>query len=74
MSDDVADALDGLSAEIHDGFKSLSSAVNTNFTSPNENDSNWEAANVVDGLFAIARSIHALAKAINEHGQQKNRP
>jgi hypothetical protein len=32
--------------------------------SPNELDSNMEAANVVDGLFAIARAIRLLAKAI----------
>jgi hypothetical protein len=31
--------------------------------SPNESDSNGEPANVVDGLFAIARAIHHLARA-----------
>jgi hypothetical protein len=34
--------------------------------SPNECDSNWENANVVDGLFAIARAIRSLADAIRE--------
>lgn len=31
--------------------------------SPNERDRNMEAANVVDGLFAIARAINRLAEA-----------
>lgn len=34
--------------------------------SPNEQDSNGETANIVDGLFAIARAIESLAKAIKE--------
>lgn len=34
--------------------------------SPNEMDQNFEPANVVDGLFAIARSIHHLADVLNE--------
>lgn len=42
---------------------SLVEAIYDNFTSPNESDSNWESANVVDGLFAIARSIERLAMA-----------
>lgn len=33
-------------------------------SSPNETDSNLEAANVVDGLFAIARALHHVAEAI----------
>lgn len=31
---------------------------------PNETDSNGEAANVVDGLFAIARALNNIAAAI----------
>jgi hypothetical protein len=34
------------------------------FISPNEADSNGEPANVVDGLFAIARAIGDLADAV----------
>lgn len=34
--------------------------------SPNESDSNLEAANVVDGLFFIGRAIYALAKAVSD--------
>lgn len=34
------------------------------FVSPNETDSNGEAANVVDGLFAIARAINRLADVV----------
>ena len=33
--------------------------------SPNESDRNLEAANVVDGLFAIARAINGLSQALN---------
>lgn len=36
------------------------------FTSPNETDSNGETANVVDGLFAIARAIGRLADVIEK--------
>ena len=34
--------------------------------SPNEGDRNGEAANVVDGLFAIARALDHLASAIED--------
>lgn len=37
------------------------SALQEVFSSPNESDSNGEPANVVDGLFAIARAINKLA-------------
>lgn len=33
--------------------------------STNEADQNGEVANVVDGLFAIARALQAIATAIN---------
>ena len=36
------------------------------FISPSECDRNLEAANVVDGLFAIARGLTAIADAIEE--------
>jgi hypothetical protein len=38
-------------------------AIRFTLVSPNEGDSNGEAANVVDGLFAIARAIDRLAAA-----------
>lgn len=41
-----------------------SDAIWGTLQSPNEADSNLESANVVDGLFAIARSITRLAKVI----------
>lgn len=37
--------------------------------SPNEVDSNLEAANVVDGLFAVARAISRLADVVEEKGR-----
>lgn len=33
--------------------------------SPNESDRNWEAANVVDGLFFIGRAILKLSDSID---------
>jgi hypothetical protein len=41
-------------------------AIANRLVSPNESDSNGEVANVVDGLFAIARGLHAVAKAIEK--------
>lgn len=38
--------------------------------SPNEHDSNFEPANVVDALFAIARAIERLAEAITMNGKE----
>jgi hypothetical protein len=32
--------------------------------SPNEEDRNWEPANVVDGLFAIARALDRIGKRL----------
>ncbi len=43
---------------------SIAKAIAATFISPNEHDSNFEPANVVDGLFAIARSIESLATAV----------
>jgi hypothetical protein len=45
----------------------IARAVDRNFTSPNEADTNLEPANVVDGLFAIARALHHLANVIDKN-------
>lgn len=34
------------------------------FTTPNEADSNFEVPNMVDGLYAISRGLHHIARAI----------
>jgi hypothetical protein len=39
----------------------IARAIADTLISPNETDANLEAANVVDGLFAIARSLSAAA-------------
>lgn len=44
----------------------IANAIHDNFTSPNETDSNFEAANVVDGLFAIARALHKIADVMDK--------
>lgn len=47
-----------------DDEHSTTDALHYVFTSPNEFDRNGEVANVVDGLFAIARAIEHLAWAV----------
>ncbi len=44
----------------------LAEAIRYTLVSPNECDSNLEPANVVDGLFAIARALQDVASAIRE--------
>jgi len=44
--------------------KSLANTIAYTLTSPNECDSNGEVANVVDGLFAIARGLHRIADCL----------
>jgi hypothetical protein len=48
-------------------------ALRDTLISPNELDSNLEAANVVDGLFAIARSLGRLAAAADRHADAATR-
>lgn len=42
----------------------IATALYDTLISPNESDSNLEAANVVDGLFFIGRALFRLAKAV----------
>lgn len=42
----------------------IATALLNTLTSPNESDSNFEEANVVDGLFAIARALHSIENTI----------
>jgi hypothetical protein len=43
----------------------VADALRKTLISPNEYDSKGEAANVVDGLFAIARALNHVAKALD---------
>jgi hypothetical protein len=43
----------------------LAEALRATLISPNEGDRNLEPANVVDGLFAIARAIQHLSDQID---------
>lgn len=43
-------------------------AIREALISPNEHDQNLEPANVVDGLFAIARALHAVARELRDLG------
>lgn len=40
--------------------KSLADAILYALISPNESDGNFETINIVDGFFALSRSLHAL--------------
>ena len=46
----------------------LAEAIVHTLTSPNEPDRNLEPANVVDGLYAIARGLHAVAASVDRLG------
>lgn len=46
----------------------VAQALYNTLISPNESDSNFESANVVDGLFAIARGLHHIARSIEALG------
>ena len=46
--------------------KDLRAALSDVFVSPNEMDSNMEAANIVDGLFAIARALNRIGKCLED--------
>lgn len=52
-------------------MKELEQAIREVFVSPNESDRNMEPANVVDGLFAIARALRDVAEAIRYTGRSK---
>lgn len=43
----------------------VADALTRTLISPNEADSNLEPANVVDGLFAIARALDRIATALD---------
>ncbi len=47
-------------------YDATHAALMRTMESPNERDSNGEPANVVDGLFAIARALHDVAFSIQE--------
>lgn len=54
------------SKEQKEAVQAVVQAIWGTLESPNECDRNLENANVVDGLFAIARSVHHLASAVEK--------
>lgn len=48
--------------------KTIADVLEYVLVSPNETDSNLEPANVVDGLFAIARALGRVANALEKLG------
>jgi hypothetical protein len=73
----VANAVFGLCAAVEDAATdvkgALCQALSAGLVSPNEEDRNGEAANLVDGLFSLARAVKAgladLAQAVREHAE-----
>jgi hypothetical protein len=53
---------------MNDQTSKIASALYGVLESPNESDRNMEAANVVDGLFAIARALDSVAQSITSLG------
>mgnify|MGYP001580238772 CR=1 FL=1 len=45
----------------------IADALRETLLSSTESDTNDDPATIVDGLFAIARGIEALARAVREH-------
>ncbi len=54
--------------ELDEMQKEIGNALMSCLISPNEMDRNLESANVVDGMFAIARAIDRLSRAIEAQG------
>lgn len=54
---------------MNSGLYRLADLLVSVLSSPNEMDTNGETANMVDGLFAIARGLNRVAQAI-ERGTQ----
>jgi hypothetical protein len=50
----------------------VADAIANTLTSPAEIDTNLEPANVVDGLFAIARAIDNLAAAVRTTSEDRD--
>lgn len=50
----------------------IADALRATCVSPNELDRNLEPANVVDGLFAIARALEHVAVALQERDRDRS--
>jgi hypothetical protein len=79
----ISSALEGIGYDIRDGAneagEKIAAALRETLISPNESDQNLEAANVVDGLFAVARSLQSIADALHHmerlaHGDLRDQP
>ena len=57
---------------VENSLDKIAEVLDEALVSHNELDSNMEAANVVDGLFAIARAITRLAKAVEGKGENND--
>lgn len=49
----------------------IAQAIRDTLISPNEADSNFESANVVDGLYALMRAMRVLGRAIATSEDQR---
>jgi hypothetical protein len=55
-------------SDASDAIRDTSHAIRATLISEADEDPNGEPANVVDGLFAIARALESVAKAIIRAG------
>ena len=53
---------------IESALVGLADAMHNTLMSPNESDSNWEAANIVDAMYRVARGLHHVARAVEGLG------
>jgi hypothetical protein len=64
-----------LSEKTTEAILSVAQAIQDNFATPNEHDSNFESANVVDGLFTLARRLSdSFVGAVDGNLRDQNVP
>lgn len=72
---EMAENTKAIATELHYGLQQTGDAIRHAMESLSEYDSEGNSpANVVDGLYAIANSIHALSRSVQNHTDQENHP
>lgn len=65
----VEDAGGWIASGVEAAGENIARAITGTLISPNETDSNLEPANVVDGLYAVARGLQHIAEALERGGE-----
>lgn len=60
-----------LEGNVEHAGRRVGEAIAFCFVSPNEVDRNGEEANIVDAVFAVARGLDNIARAIREHKEDE---